>query len=177
MRNHYHPGSYVIGDSEFVRGVLAKERENRLRIVRHRLERLSTGDLAAKFATAAGITPEDLLRRFAAVTAAARKVFAYVCCREYGFTIVEVAQYLGHTHSPMSLAVRQGERLRASADFGKVQMALRPYGRPSVPMDVPMDRLSTDDGSSTDLLPPACRTPGTLARVPARSILQIGTCR
>ena len=50
-------------------------------------------------ASAAGIAPEDLLRRARGnYRAAARKVFAFVCCREYGFTIVEVAQYLGHTH-------------------------------------------------------------------------------
>jgi len=121
------PGSYVIGDPEFVRSVIAKERENRLRIARHQLERLSIEDLAAKFAAAAGITPEDLLRRARGnYRAAARKVFAYVCCREYGFTIVDVARYLGHTHSPMSLAVRQGGQLWASPDFAEVQMALRP---------------------------------------------------
>ena len=116
-----------MGAHEFVKSVIAKERENRLRVARHQLERLSIEDLAAKFAAAAKITPEDLLRRARGnYRAAARKVFAYVCCREYGFTIVDVAQYLGHTHSPMSPAVRQGEQLWVSPDFAEVQMALRP---------------------------------------------------
>ena len=116
-----------MGAHEFVKSVIAKERENRLRVARHQLERLSIEDLAAKFAAVAKITPEDLLRRARGnYRAAARTVFAYVCCCEYGFTIIEVAQYLGHTHSPMSPAVRQGEQLWVSPDFAKVQMALRP---------------------------------------------------
>jgi hypothetical protein len=96
------PGAYVIGDPEFVRSVLEKDREKRLRIERYRLERLSINDVTAKYATLAGIKPEELLHRARGnYRAAARKVFADVRHYEYGFAIVEVARYFCGSHSPM----------------------------------------------------------------------------
>ena len=126
-RDRGTPGAYVIGDPEFVRSVLEKDREKRLQIARHRLERVSIEDLAARFAAGAGVTLQELRRRARGNhRAAARKVFAYICHRLYGFTIVDVAHYLGCTHSPMSLSVKHGEELAGGEEFSKVLKALRP---------------------------------------------------
>lgn len=99
----------------------------RLRIARNRLEQLSIEDVAAKYAALAGIMPEDLIHRARGnFRAAARKVFAYICHHEYGFSIVEISRYFGCSHSPMSLAARQGEMIAHDKPFVNILMALRP---------------------------------------------------
>jgi hypothetical protein len=55
-----------------------------------------------------------------------RKLFAYICYREYGISIVDIAEFLGIAHSPVSLAARQGENLSGDPLFTKVLIALRP---------------------------------------------------
>jgi hypothetical protein len=121
------PGAYVIGDPDFVKSVLGKDRERRLLLTRHRLEALAIDDLADEFATAAGLTPEELRRRGRANHRAdARKVFAYLCHRTYGFTAVEIARYLGCTQPPITIAVRQGETTSKTEAFVNVLKLLRP---------------------------------------------------
>jgi len=126
-RDMGEPGAYVIGDTDFVKEVLAKDREKRLRVARYRRERLSMPDIAETFSRAAGIDTDELRRRARGNrTSALRKVFAYVCKEWFGFTIVEIARYLDCTHSPVSLAARQGEVLAKERAFDKILIALRP---------------------------------------------------
>jgi REP element-mobilizing transposase RayT len=129
-RSQSEPGVYVIGDPEFVRNVLKKDRDKKLRIARHLLERTTIDELAARFACALKLGKIELLCRARGNSrSAARKVFAYLCHREYGFSIVEIAHYLGCTHSPVSLAVRQGEEIAKTKEFANVLIALRPHDR------------------------------------------------
>lgn len=126
-RGRSSPGAYVIGDPDFVKSVLGRDRERRLQIARHRLEGLAIEGLADKFATAAGITTEELHQRGRAnYRSDARKVFAYVCHRMYGFTAVEIARYLGCTQPPITIAVRQGETTSKTEAFVNVLKLLRP---------------------------------------------------
>jgi len=126
-RDRRTPGAYVIGDPEFVKRVLAKDHARRAEISRFRLEGLSIEDVASKIAAAGRIAPKDLLRRGRANRRAAmRKIFAYACHCLYGYPIVDIARYLGCAHSPMSLAVRQGEELAKEKQYANILMALRP---------------------------------------------------
>jgi REP element-mobilizing transposase RayT len=126
-REKRNPGAYVIGDPEFVRQVLAKDHAQKAHISRHALENLAIDDVATKIAKAAGIAKHELWWRGRANRRSAlRKIFAYICYRMYGFTIAEVARYLDCTHSPMSLAARQGQELAGKKEFTNILIALRP---------------------------------------------------
>jgi len=126
-RQRGEPSSYVIGDHAFALEVIAKDQSLRLRLARHKLEHCTITDLALRFAAVAGIGIDVLCRRARKKhNANLRKLFAYVCHNEYGFTVVEIARFLGCTHSPMSLAARHGEEIAKNDQYAKILMALRP---------------------------------------------------
>ena len=115
------PASYVIGDPEFVKEVLDRDRERRLQIPRHRIKGITMEQFASRFSNAAGIQPEELLRRSRGnYRSAVRRLFAYAAHRLYGFSIVDIARFLRCSHSPMSLAVRIGEKLAEKKDSAKI---------------------------------------------------------
>ena len=100
----------------------------RLGIPPHALERISVEEPASRFCAAAGVSTEDLCRRSRGnYRAAARKVFAYISHRWYGFAIVEV----GAVSRKFAFAIvysgaTGGGRLANEDDFVKVLIALRP---------------------------------------------------
>jgi chromosomal replication initiation ATPase DnaA len=94
---------------------------------RHDLEKVTIQDVAGKVARASGITEEQLLHRSRGNRRSEiRKVFAYLCYREFGFPITEIARYFKIAHSPASLSVRGGEILAKTKKYAKVLTALRP---------------------------------------------------
>ena len=121
------PNSYVIGDPEFVKHAFAADKAAHARIARYRLEGLSIEDIAEKVTKIAGTSTKELLQRSRGNWRSNfRKLFAYICYREYGVSIVDIAEFLGIAHSAASLAVRQGENLSGDQLFAKVLIALRP---------------------------------------------------
>jgi hypothetical protein len=125
--NPRQPASYVIGDREFVKKTIDSAIVNRTRIVRHRLESVTINDVAARVSKASGVPIQDLLRRSRGnFIADVRKVFSYICYREYGFSLVDVAVYLKIAHSAVSLAVRQGELLIREKIFAHILIEIRP---------------------------------------------------
>jgi chromosomal replication initiation ATPase DnaA len=126
-RDQATPGAYVIGDPEFVRGVLAKDRERRLMVARHKVDRVTVDELTVRFAQVAGIDHNELrLRGRASRRARARKLFAYVCHRLYGFTTVEVSRYLGCTQPPVSIAIKKIHEMRHDPEIAKILIKIRP---------------------------------------------------
>lgn len=121
------PGSYVLGDLDFVRGVLRRDRENRLRLGRCRLDGVSIDEVAAKFANAAGIPVEDLQRRGRSNhRGMCRKLFAYVCHRYYNYSTVEIARFLDCTQPPVSIAIRHAEQIVNDPNIAKILIKIRP---------------------------------------------------
>jgi REP element-mobilizing transposase RayT len=122
------PDRWVIGDPEFVKGVVAKDRQNRLRLSRHRVEKVTLEDIAEKVCVACGVSVEQLRRRTRATHAASvRKLFAYLCRTEYGFAVVDIGRFLGTSGPPMSVRIGEGAELVKSKPFDTIFRNLRPY--------------------------------------------------
>ncbi|MBN1130819.1 MAG: transposase [Chitinispirillaceae bacterium] len=121
------PGSYVIGDPDFVKKAFTADDASRAGIARHLLEGVSIDDVAEKVAGAAHLTVKDIVRRSRGNRRSdIRRIFAYVCRHDYGMPITAIARYLAIAHSPASLAVRRGGELAGDKQFAKVLKALRP---------------------------------------------------
>ena len=121
------PASYVIGDPDFVKKAFAADEAARAGIARHLLEGVTIEDVAERVARAAKLTVKDLVRRSRGNwRSEIRRIFAYICHREYGMPITAIARYLDIAHSPASLAARRGEELSTDKKYAKVLMALRP---------------------------------------------------
>lgn len=117
----------MIGDPEFVKHAFAADKAAHARITRYRQEGLSIEDSAEKVTKIAGTSTKELLQGSRGNWRSNfRKLFAYICYREYGISIVDIAEFLGIAHSPASLAVRQGENPSGDPLFAKVLIALRP---------------------------------------------------
>jgi hypothetical protein len=121
------PERWVIGDQSFVKEIFSKARQERLRLSRYRVERLTLADIASKVCAECGISIEQLRRRTRAThTASLRKLFAYLCRSEYGFAVNEIGHYLGTGGPPMSTRIAEGAELIKKAPFDKIFRNLRP---------------------------------------------------
>jgi chromosomal replication initiation ATPase DnaA len=125
--NDHHSNQYVIGDPEFVKQVLSAQKDAYTKKILRQLEGTSIEAIAEKVSAAAGIRVKELLQRSRGNWRAdVRKVFAFICYREYSISIVAIAKYLNIAHSAVSLAIRQAEKLRLKPDVVKLLLALRP---------------------------------------------------
>jgi putative transposase len=118
---------YVIGDPEFVKQVFSAQKDAYEKKIRLQLDGVSIEVIAEKVSAAAGIGVKELLQRSRGNWRAdIRKVFAFICYREYNISIVAIARFLNIAHSAVSLAIRQAEKLRLKPDVVKLLLALRP---------------------------------------------------
>jgi putative transposase len=125
--NDHHSTEYVIGDPEFVKQVFSAQKDAYTKKIRHQLDGLSIEDIAEKISAAAGIGVKELLQRSRGNWRAdVRKVFAFICYREYNISIVAIAKFLNIAHSAVSLAIRQAEEVRLRPIAAKLLLALRP---------------------------------------------------
>jgi len=102
----------ILGDSDFVLGVLKSseeemERRYRLKAAGYNLERV-----AGRVAEVFGVRAEDLWvpGKYARVVPA-RSLFCYWAVRELGVGATEIARRLGLTQPAVSISVRRGERI------------------------------------------------------------------
>jgi hypothetical protein len=76
---------------------------------------------------AAGMGVKELLQRSRGNWRAdVRKVFAFICYREYDIPIVAIAGFLKIAHSAVSHAMRQAEAFRQKSNAAKLLSAVRP---------------------------------------------------
>jgi putative transposase len=109
--NALSPECWVIGDQKFVKKILENDSERRLRVARYRIEGLTLDDIQKKVAKATGVSAENILRRSRGTIASdARKAFAYVSNKLYGFPVKAIGEYLGISGPPVSISIPQGER-------------------------------------------------------------------
>jgi REP element-mobilizing transposase RayT len=107
--NIFHTGCWVIGDQQFVRGVMAADKENRLRIARYKREGCDINAVACRIAAKTGIAIDKIRSRGRLTVAAhVRQAFAYICRREMGFPVVEIGRYLGITGPAASICIKKG---------------------------------------------------------------------
>jgi putative transposase len=125
--NDHHSTNYVVGDPEFVKQVLSAQKDAYTKKIRRQLDGLSIEALAEKVSAAAGINVQELLQRSRGNWHAdVRKIFAFICYREYSISIVAIAKYLNIAHSAVSLAIRQAEGPGLKPYVVKLLIALRP---------------------------------------------------
>jgi len=127
-REHTHnPGCWVIGDPELVKQALAADKTHRIKLARYRAEGVTIEALGRKYSHLAGIS-ELALRQRTWGTAASelRKVFAYLCRKEYGFPVVEIGRYLGMQGPPASICIHRGQELARERRYANILASLRP---------------------------------------------------
>lgn len=108
----HHTGSWVIGDSCFVKDVLAKDKENRSRIAKYLKEGVELDDVLKLVSRRCRLLPEKIKRRSRGGEASnARKLFVYVSREIYGFKVAAIGRYLGISGPAASISLRGGEKL------------------------------------------------------------------
>jgi len=108
---------WVIGDQAFVRGVLAKADESRLRISRFEKDGGDLAGLAVKISRKFGIEAMDLQRRSRGGKGSeARKEFVRVAVREYGAPSALVAGFCGIGVAAVSAIIRSRLREQVVAE-------------------------------------------------------------
>jgi hypothetical protein len=126
----HNAGGWVIGDTEFVKRAIATDKANRLRLARYQREGVCIADVGSRFAKSAKISEAKLLRRSRGTEAAAlRQVFSYVCRKEYGFRVKDIADYLGIGGSPASISISRGAELVAAGRFANSRVRRGDFSR------------------------------------------------
>jgi putative transposase len=107
-----NPGSWVIGNPDFVKKVLAEDKQRKMRLARYCVEQVTLENIAQKVAKVMGVSDAQMRQRSRGTAASdARKVFAFICRREYGFPVKQIARYLGISGPPVSISLSMGEKL------------------------------------------------------------------
>jgi len=106
------PSRWVIGDPEFVRLAVRRDRQRRLRIARHVSDGWDLDRLCAVAAKAVGVRPVELkARSHVGPVSNGRRILAHLAHRELDVPVVEVARYLGVSGSAVSQMLREGRTL------------------------------------------------------------------
>ena len=107
-RNRNSAGSWVIGDSDFQRLVIEKDRQNRLMLARCRRDGISLDDVLKKTAEKTGVEEQQIMCRSKRTPQAeARMVFCFLA-RELGFPTLITGKFLGIQQAAVSNAARKG---------------------------------------------------------------------
>jgi len=107
----HQSGCWVIGDNDFVRRVLAHDRERRILLAKHAREKIDLSVIAEQAAKRHGVAPCDILRRGRANNrSVARKAFAKIARTEYGIPIIAIARFLGISSPSVSEMLRDSQR-------------------------------------------------------------------
>jgi REP element-mobilizing transposase RayT len=105
-----HTGCWVIGNNEFVKSVVERDRQRRILIAEHAKQGVNVGDIAGKVAKHFGLPVEELSckgRNNSRSTA--RKALAYLAHRRLGISVAEIARYFGIRSPSVSYMLRDGE--------------------------------------------------------------------
>lgn len=109
----------ILGDSDFVKSVLAQAKENFER--KHQLpsEGISFEHVVNRVAELLDLTPEQVLAGGKhKETVAARSLLCFLATTELAFSQVELAQKLKISQPAVSMAVRRGEQLASRNSYG-----------------------------------------------------------
>ena len=105
------PRCWVIGDPEFTKALLRKDKEHRLTLQRNKREGITLEDILTRTAQRLGIDKETLRAPSKRTPqASARMVFSHFA-REYGFSTRRIGQLLGIQQAAVSNAARKGEQI------------------------------------------------------------------
>jgi len=106
------PTSWVIGDENFVRKVLEENRNRRIRLALHVLENVTIDTLTQRICSCAGLKKEDLLHpgRLNEVSTG-RQLLASVGVCHFGFSNIDLADYLGVSGSAVSKMITTSSRI------------------------------------------------------------------
>lgn len=105
------PECWVIGDQEFQRSVLQKDKEKRLTLAEYKKQGLCLEELLRKVSSEMQVSGELIKRRSKSTRqVAARMIFCYLAVH-YGFLTREIGAVLGIQQAAVSHAARKGERI------------------------------------------------------------------
>jgi putative transposase len=110
-RDRNTAGYWVIGDSEFQKSIIEKDRENRLTIARFRREGITLHDVLKKAAEKTGVDEAMVLCRSTRTPQAAARMILCFFARELGFPTIETGNFLGIQQAAVSHAARKGAEL------------------------------------------------------------------
>jgi REP element-mobilizing transposase RayT len=107
--NIHLTGCWVIGNKEFVRKAIERDRLRRVRIADYAKQDIHIGDIAQKVAKYYGLPFEALGRRGKSNDrSAARKAVAYIASQRYGIPVIEIARYFNISSPSVSEMLREG---------------------------------------------------------------------
>ncbi|MBN1127483.1 MAG: hypothetical protein JXA71_00750 [Chitinispirillaceae bacterium] len=108
--SHYQPGCWVIGNREFVSRALAADNERKVRLARYAKERVSLDDIAEKVSERYGLVKGEIKKRSRnGRRSQARKVFSFICNRQYHYSVIAISRYLGISSPSVSVMISLGE--------------------------------------------------------------------
>lgn len=111
MEKKDQPGCWVIGDKDFIKLVMDKNK-HRIRSVNILRKEWSIERVVKKIAEDHKLIPEDIKRRSRmSLDSQCRKKLFYICCRKLGYSLEEIAGYLGLSGPAISWAIKKGEKL------------------------------------------------------------------
>jgi REP element-mobilizing transposase RayT len=117
-RDRNDVGTWVIGDPDFQKSVIEKDRQNRLTLARCRRENISLDDVLKKTARKMGVEAHLIRQRSKRTPQAdARMIFCFLA-RELGFPTLETGNFLGIQQAAVSNAARTGAVLAKEQGIG-----------------------------------------------------------
>lgn len=112
---------WVIGDPEFVRKALHDYEAQRAGIARYNREGWTLDELRQRIAERLGVAPEDLAARGRVnARSEGRKALAYLGHRVLGFTVAEIARYLGVSGPAVSRMLDAGNAIAENRGISKI---------------------------------------------------------
>ena len=105
----HHTGCWVIGNRDFVKKSVERDRSRRIGLAAHAKQGVSLDDIATKVAAHFGLAAGDLSRRGRHdVRSTARKAVAHIARQDYGVPVVDIARFFGIRPPSVSEMLREG---------------------------------------------------------------------
>lgn len=112
MKEYHRSDERIIGDGEFVEGVLKEAEEKERRKEKLKKEGWNLGRIAELISREYNIKKEEIKRRSRQnKQSEARKVLMYIASKELGISGIEIANYLGISGVAVTKGIREGEKL------------------------------------------------------------------
>ncbi len=108
--NRHEYNCWVIGDQDFVKKALVKDRSNRIRVASYKQEGWTVRKVVQRVAGQMGIEEKDIYKRGRNNNRSAfRKIVATISHRTFDIPVAEVARYYGVDSSTVSRMLDEGE--------------------------------------------------------------------
>jgi len=111
------PERWVIGDPEFQKSVLQRDRTNRLTLARYKKEGLTLDGLATVIAKKTGVRKDLILRRSKRTMHADARMILCHHAIALGFPTREIGAFLGIQQAAVSNAARKGEMIAKKKNY------------------------------------------------------------